>query len=100
MLDFTVSPGRSATLSAETSGCARDPVLGHHFALSVVAEISGAEVAQSIQLSIEYDPAPPFDAGRPEKAPANVLKLVRERIARIYPERKAAMGGGDRASHS
>ena len=64
---------------------------GIDFALTVVAEILGPEVAQSIQLAIEYDPAPPFDAGRPEKAPANVLRLVRERIARMYPERKAAM---------
>ena len=64
---------------------------GIDFALSVVAELAGPEVAQAIQLSIEYDPAPPFDAGRPEKAPAGVLRVVRERIARMYPERKAAM---------
>jgi len=64
---------------------------GIDFALTVVAELLGPEVAQAIQLSIEYDPAPPYDAGRPEKAPAPVLKLVRERIAGMYPERKAAM---------
>jgi cyclohexyl-isocyanide hydratase len=64
---------------------------GIDFALTVVAELMGAEVAQAIQLSIEYDPAPPYDAGRPEKAPAPVLRLVRERIAGMYPERKAAM---------
>ena len=64
---------------------------GIDFALTVVAELTGPEVAQAIQLSIEYDPAPPYDAGRPEKAPAQVLRLVRERIAGMYPERKAAM---------
>ena len=64
---------------------------GIDFALTVVAELFGAEVAQAIQLSIEYDPAPPFGAGRPEKAPPRVLGLVRERIAKMYPERKAAM---------
>ena len=64
---------------------------GIDFALTMVAELLGAEVAQAIQLSIEYAPAPPFDAGRPEKAPAGVLRFVRERIARMYPERKAAM---------
>ena len=57
----------------------------------MAAEFAGPEVAQAIQLAIEYDPLPPFDAGRPEKAPEAVLKLVRERIARMYPERKAAM---------
>jgi cyclohexyl-isocyanide hydratase len=64
---------------------------GIDFALTVAAELAGTEVAQAIQLSIEYDPAPPFDAGRPEKAPASVLRAVRERIARAYPERKMAM---------
>jgi transcriptional regulator GlxA family with amidase domain len=64
---------------------------GIDFALTLAAEIAGPEVAQAIQLSIEYDPAPPFDAGRPERAPAPVLKAVQERIARMYPERKAAM---------
>jgi transcriptional regulator GlxA family with amidase domain len=64
---------------------------GIDFALTVAAELAGIAVAQAIQLSIEYDPAPPFDAGRPEKAPTAVVKLVRERIARMYPERKAAM---------
>ena len=45
---------------------------GIDFALTVAAEIAGADVAQSIQLAIEYDPAPPFDSGSPEKAPAGV----------------------------
>ena len=39
------------------------------FALSVVAELSGPEIAQAIQLQIEYAPEPPFDAGVPETAP-------------------------------
>jgi transcriptional regulator GlxA family with amidase domain len=64
---------------------------GIDFALTVAAELAGVEVAQSIQLSIEYDPAPPFAAGRPEHAPPGVLRSVRERIARVFPERKAAM---------
>jgi cyclohexyl-isocyanide hydratase len=64
---------------------------GIDFALTVASELAGPEVAQAIQLALEYAPAPPFDAGRPEKAPANVLRNVRERIARMYPERKAAM---------
>jgi len=34
-------------------------------------------VAQAIQLLIEYDPQPPFDAGSPETAPAEVVELVR-----------------------
>jgi cyclohexyl-isocyanide hydratase len=54
---------------------------GIDFALSVVAEIAGVEMAQMIQLQIEYAPAPPFDAGRPETAPPEILARVRERNA-------------------
>src|SRR5580700_188496 len=54
---------------------------GIDFALTLVAEMAGPEVAQAIQLQIEYAPAPPFDAGRPETAPPEILKRVRERNA-------------------
>jgi cyclohexyl-isocyanide hydratase len=54
---------------------------GIDFALSLVAEIAGAEAAQAIQLQIEYAPAPPFDAGSPETAPPAVLARVREQGA-------------------
>jgi transcriptional regulator GlxA family with amidase domain len=48
---------------------------GIDFALTVLAEIAGEETAQMIQLGLEYAPAPPFNAGRPELAPL----AVRER---------------------
>ena len=63
---------------------------GIDFALSVVAEIAGEQTAQEIQLAIEYDPAPPFHAGRPETAPSAVVAAAREKIERNYPERRAA----------
>jgi cyclohexyl-isocyanide hydratase len=40
-------------------------------ALSVVAEIVGKETAEAIQLGIEYDPAPPFSTGHPDRGPAS-----------------------------
>jgi len=73
---------------------------GIDFALTVAAELAGVEVAQAIQLSIEYDPAPPFNAGRPETAPPEVLRTVRERIARGFAQRKAAMEQALRQSAS
>jgi hypothetical protein len=46
-------------------------------ALELVARIAGERVAQAVQLGIEYDPQPPFDAGSPHKAPAEVVELLR-----------------------
>jgi hypothetical protein len=49
----------------------------------VLAQLeAGDEVAQAIQLSIEYDPQPPLDAGSPAKAPQGIVGLVRQVAAR------------------
>jgi len=50
---------------------------GIDMALALAARIAGDQVAQAIQLGIEYDPQPPFDAGSPNKAPAEVVEAVR-----------------------
>jgi putative intracellular protease/amidase len=50
---------------------------GIDMALRLVQRIAGDELAQAIQLGIEYDPQPPFDAGSPEKAPAAIVEAVR-----------------------
>jgi cyclohexyl-isocyanide hydratase len=52
---------------------------GIDFALHLVAEIAGAETAQAIQLGIEYDPAPPFSTGHPDRAPAPLRASVADR---------------------
>jgi putative intracellular protease/amidase len=50
---------------------------GIDMALTLAARIAGDELAQAIQLGIEYDPEPPFDAGSPAKAPDQIVELVR-----------------------
>jgi cyclohexyl-isocyanide hydratase len=55
---------------------------GIDFALCIVAEIAGKETAQAIQLGIEYDPAPPFTTGHPDRAPASVKALAFNRNAK------------------
>ncbi len=50
---------------------------GIDMALRLAALEAGEGVAQAIQLVIEYDPQPPFDSGSPQKAPAEVLELLR-----------------------
>ncbi len=67
---------------------------GIDFALTLIAELRGDEVAQAIQLGLEYAPAPPFEAGRPDLAPTSILTAVtkqmeaalatnRQRVARV-----------------
>lgn len=60
---------------------------GIDMALTLAARIAGDAVAQAIQLGIEYDPQPPFDAGSPAKAPAEVVALLRDRSR--FPELRA-----------
>jgi putative intracellular protease/amidase len=50
---------------------------GIDMALALAARIAGDEVAQAIQLGIEYDPQPPFNAGSPTTAPASLVELLR-----------------------
>jgi transcriptional regulator GlxA family with amidase domain len=54
---------------------------GIDLALTLVDRLHGAEVAQAVQLGIEYDPQPPHDTGAPSKAPAEIRDLVSTMIA-------------------
>lgn len=68
---------------------------GIDFALTLVSMLVDRTAAEAIQLRLEYDPAPPFNAGSPDTAPAEVVALMKERIApsqarRIEALRRAA----------
>jgi putative intracellular protease/amidase len=62
---------------------------GIDLALSVIAEVAGEEAAQAVQLMIEYAPAPPFNSGRPETAPPQVLARVRAGMETMAASRRA-----------
>lgn len=64
---------------------------GIDFALTLVAHLVDRNTAEAIQLRIEYNPAPPFNAGSPDTAPSNVLALVNERIAPFKARRAEAV---------
>ena len=70
-----VKDGNLITAGGVTSGI--------DFGLNVAAELAGELVAQSIQLGIEYDPAPPFDAGHPDRAPQAAKDRVSSRYQRM-----------------
>jgi cyclohexyl-isocyanide hydratase len=63
---------------------------GIDFGLTVAAELAGEEIAKSIQLVLEYDPQPPFDSGSPEKAGAERVQRLRERLAPMLESRRKA----------
>jgi cyclohexyl-isocyanide hydratase len=81
---------------------------GIDFAFTVLAEVAGDDFAQTVQLALEYAPAPPFDAGRPETAPAHVLERfqsgrrkmmeTREAEAQVAAEMMLGRGHGDAVS--
>lgn len=63
---------------------------GIDFALTVVADLVGHQVAQEIQLQMEYDPEPPYQAGSPRTAPPALTKATREKIASFIEHRRTA----------
>jgi transcriptional regulator GlxA family with amidase domain len=64
-----VEQGKENTAAGVTAGI--------DMALTLAERIACADIAQAIQLAIEYDPEPPFDSGSPRKASDRVLELVR-----------------------
>ena len=71
---------------------------GIDLALRLVDALHGPDMAQAIQLGIEYDPQPPFDAGSPSKAPAAIRELVASAMsaaeARLLGDAAQAGAGG------
>lgn len=71
---------------------------GIDFALTLIAELRGEATAQAIQLGMEYAPAPPFQGGTPELAPAAVLQQVQATMAE-NPARRQALVAKIAAHH-
>ncbi|MGY2051093.1 DJ-1/PfpI family protein [Methylobacterium sp. JK268] len=64
---------------------------GIDFGLAVVAALRGREEAETIQLALEYAPAPPFAAGTPRTAPPDILARARARLAGSRAKREAIL---------
>src|SRR6478752_5877510 len=64
---------------------------GIDFALTLVEQLVDRRTAEAIQLRLEYNPAPPFNAGSPDTAPVEVLSLMKERIAPFQQRRSEAV---------
>jgi cyclohexyl-isocyanide hydratase len=64
---------------------------GIDFALALAKEMHGEAVAKTLQLAFEYDPAPPVDAGSPEKAGPEIVAACLARTTAIAPHREAEL---------
>lgn len=62
---------------------------GIDFALELLALLRGEDHAKMVQLGMEYDPQPPFDAGSPAKAGPEMVTAMWERTGGVWPERRA-----------
>ncbi len=80
--DRVVRDGKYATAAGVSAGI--------DLALSLVVELSGRATAEVIQLAMEYDPAPPVDAGDAARAPASAVEFVRARVRARDAELKRA----------
>jgi cyclohexyl-isocyanide hydratase len=60
---------------------------GIDFALTLTALLRGEAHAKAVQLSLEYDPRPPFDSGTPERAGPDIVAAVERRIQTLVPSR-------------
>lgn len=88
---FGAEPVKARTVFDRNRVTGGGVTAGIDFALALTAAIRGEEHARMVQLSLEYDPAPPFDSGSPEKAGGAVVAAYLERVAKLAPNREAEM---------
>jgi cyclohexyl-isocyanide hydratase len=65
---------------------------GIDFGLAVIAELLGRDEAETVQLALEYAPAPPFHSGRPEDARPEILAAARARLSASRRTREEIIG--------
>lgn len=86
---FGAEPVKARTVVDRNRVTGGGVTAGIDFALTLIAEARGEQVAKVIQLALEYDPQPPFDCGSPERADPVTRALHDQRVARMAPDRDA-----------
>jgi cyclohexyl-isocyanide hydratase len=79
--EFGATPTRTRVCVDRNRVTGGGVTAGIDFALTLVSILLDRTTAEAIQLGLEYNPAPPFNSGSPDTAPADVLARVKERIA-------------------
>jgi cyclohexyl-isocyanide hydratase len=86
---FGVEPVRQRVVFDRNRATGGGVTAGIDFGFALMAEIAGEEHAKMVQLALEYDPAPPFDSGIPEKASPEVMAGISARYAALASDREA-----------
>jgi cyclohexyl-isocyanide hydratase len=86
---FGVEPVRQRVVFDRNRATGGGVIAGIDFGFALMAEIAGEEHAKMVQLALEYDPAPPFDSGIPEKASPAAMAGISARYAALASDREA-----------
>jgi cyclohexyl-isocyanide hydratase len=85
---FDAVPVKARTVTDRNRITGGGVTAGIDFALTLIAAVRGEAVAKTLQLGFEYDPAPPFIGGTPEKAEPEILTAYMAAMAAAFPKRK------------
>jgi cyclohexyl-isocyanide hydratase len=88
---FGAIPARTRVCTDRNRVTGGGVTAGIDFALTLVEMLVDRKTAEAIQLRLEYNPGPPFNAGSPDTAPPEVLALINERIAPYKARRTEAI---------
>lgn len=86
---FGAEPVKARTVFDRNRVTGGGVTAGIDFALALIAAVSGEGVAKTLQLGLEYDPAPPFDTGSPDKAGDAILAAYSAAVSAAFPAREA-----------
>lgn len=88
---FGATPVRQRVVTDRNRITGGGVTAGIDIALTIIAATHGEQIARAIQLGIEYDPAPPFDSGSPDRADEAIRRAVQARLERMRVTREDAV---------
>jgi len=89
--EFGATPAKMRVCVDRNRATGGGVTAGIDFALTLVSIMVNRQTAEAIQLGLEYNPAPPFNAGSPDTAPPEILALMKEKIAPAQARRGEAI---------
>ena len=89
---FGATPTRTRVCTDRNRVTGGGVTAGIDFALTLVSQLVDPQTAQAIQLRLEYNPAPPFNAGSPDTAPPEILAIMKEKYAASPIRRREVIG--------